>query len=306
VSSAFGPLVVIADPDAGGGAVGRNLPDLERTLSEMGLEHRLVRTGGPGDAARAARGALGAGERFLVAAGGDGTIHEIVNGMMRDDRPVDPEAVLGLVPAGSGADFPTTFGLPGDVRAACGHLEGKNLFDVDLGKVSYRDADGRPVTRYFANVAHAGLGAAAVARAARMPGSGRTRRFLGFWAAMVRFRPGALTLRTGDREVEVRAHDVVVANGQSEGGGIRISPRSWPGDGLLDVLVMTGPTSDSFTLLPKMYRGEHLPSPTIAEWKVRRLEVIPERAWPVQADGEPLGWTPATFEVVRGSLRIKI
>jgi len=306
MTSAFGPLVVIANPHAGGGAVGRNLPDVDRTLTELGLDHRVVRTGGPGDAARAAREALDRGERYLVAAGGDGTIHEVVNGMVQGDRPVDPDAVLGLVAAGSGADFPTTFGLPGDVVNACGHLAGKNLFDVDLGKVSLRDTDGRSVVRYFANVAHAGLGAAAVARAARMPGSARTRRFLGFWSAMIRFRPGALTLRTGDREVEVRAHDVVVANGQSEGGGIRISPRSWPGDGLFDVLVMTGPTSDSFTLLPKMYRGEHLPSPTISEWKVRAIDVVPERPWPVQADGELLGWTPATFEIIRRPIRIKI
>src|SRR5262245_28853401 len=306
MSSAFGPLVVIANPHAGGGVVGRNLADLERTLTQLGLEHRVVRTGGVGDAVRAARAALDGGERFLVAAGGDGTIHEVVNGMLQDDRPVDPEAVLGLVAAGAGADFPTTFGLPGDVVSACGHLAGKNLFDVDLGKVSYRDADGRSEVRYFANVAHAGLGAAAVAGAARMPGSARTRRFLGFWSSMARFRPGALTLRTGDREVEVRAHDVVVANGQSEGGGIRISPRSWPGDGLFDVLVMTGPTSDSFTLLPKMYRAEHLPSPTISEWKVRAVDVVPERPWPVQADGEFLGWTPATFEIIRRPIRIKI
>jgi len=306
VSSAFGPLVVIANPHAGGGAVARNLPDLERTLTDLGLAHRIVRTGGPGDAAGAAREALDAGERFLVVAGGDGTIHEVVNGMMRDDRPVDPEAVLGLVAAGSGADFPTTFGLPADVEGACSHLEGKNLFDVDLGKVSFLDDEGRPAVRYFAGIAHAGLGGAAVARAARMPGSSRTRRFLGFWSAMIRFRPGPVVLRTAERELAVRAHDVVVANGQSEGGGIRISPRSWPGDGLLDVLVMTGPTSDSFTLLPKMYRGEHLPNPAIAEWKVRTLEVVPERPWPVQADGEPLGWTPATFEVIRQPIRIKI
>jgi YegS/Rv2252/BmrU family lipid kinase len=298
--------VVIANPRAGGGVVGRNLPDLERALGDLHLDHRTVVTEGPGDATRAAREALDQGERFLVAAGGDGTIHEVVNGMMDADRPVDPEAVLGVVAAGSGADFVTTFGLPSDVDAASRHLTGKNLFDVDLGRIGYLDEGGRPATRYFANVAEAGLGAAAVARARRIPGSARTRRFLGFWAAVARFRPGHVAVRAGDHDMEAVAHDVVVANGQYHGGGLRISPRSWPGDGLLDVLVMTGPKSDAFTLLPRIYRGEHLPHRNITELKARSLELAPERPWPVQADGEPLGWTPATFEIVRQPIRLKI
>jgi YegS/Rv2252/BmrU family lipid kinase len=306
VSSPFGPLVVIANPHAGGGTVGRNLPALERALADLGLDHRVVRTAGAGDAARAATEALARGERFLVVAGGDGTIHEVVNGMMDPNGPMGRQAVLGVMAAGSGADFVTTFGLPGDVEAAARHLEGRNLFDIDLGKVTYTDPDGRPATRYFANVAQAGLGADAVARAARMPGSHRARRFLGFWAAVARFRPGRVVARTGDRELDVVAHDVVVANGQYHGGGLRISPRSWPGDGLLDVLVMTGPRSDAFTLLPRIYRGEHLPHPHITELKVRSIEVMPDRPWPVQADGEVLGSTPATFEIVRHAIRLKI
>jgi diacylglycerol kinase family enzyme len=69
---------------------------------------------------------------------------------------------------------------------------------------------------------------------------------------------------------------------------------------------MTGPKSDAFTLLPRIYRGEHLPHRSITELKARSLELAPERPWPVQADGEPLGWTPATFEIVRQPIRLKI
>jgi YegS/Rv2252/BmrU family lipid kinase len=270
------------------------------------LDHRTVLTAGRGDATLAAREALDGGTRFLVVAGGDGTLHEVVNGMMGPDGPVEPQAVLGMVAAGSGADFVTTFGLPGDVDEACRHLTGKNLFEVDLGRVTFVDDDGQPRARYFANVAEAGMGALAVARAVRLPGSVRVRRFLGFWAAVARFRPGRVSVRVGDRHLDLVARDVVVANGQYHGGGLRISPRSWPGDGLLDVLVMTGPRSEEFTLLPKIYRGEHLPHPNITELKATAAEITPERPWPVQADGELLGWTPATFECVRRPIRLKI
>ena len=87
---------------------------------------------------------------------------------------------------------------------------------------------------------------------------------------------------------------------------MRISPRSWPGDGLLDVLVMTGPKSDAFTTLPKVYRGEHLPHPNILEMKGRRISVEAERPYRIEADGEVLGTTPAKFEIVRQPIAVKI
>ena len=138
------------------------------------------------------------------------------------------------------------------------------------------------------------------------PWLGSGRRFLAFWISVSAFRRAAISLKAGDRSFEGTAHNVYVANGQYHGGGMRISPRSWPGDGLLDVLVMTGPRSDAFTLLPSIYRGEHLPHPHIVELKARSLTLETERPWPVEADGTPLGRTPARFEVIRQPIRLKI
>ena len=307
MSSPFGPIVLVANPAAGRGAVGARLPEISSTLRSMGLEHRTILTEAPGDATRAAAEALRRGESFVVAVGGDGTVHEVVNGMVDEERPPGPTPVLGVVPAGSGCDFVQTFGLPADALRACRHLQGDNVYPIDLGKVSYRDDEGRPAVRYFANIAEAGLGASVVARSARLPRwVGRSRYFFGFWLTLPRFRPARVRLQGTDRAMEVEAHQVVVANCQYYGGGMRISPRSWPGDGILDVLVMTGPKSEAFTLLPKVYRGEHLPHRHITELKVRRLVVEAEGPWRVEADGEALGWTPATFEVVRLPIRLKV
>src|SRR6185437_11521630 len=112
------------------------------------------------------------------------------------------------------------------------------------------------------------LGASVIRRTRSLPASlGRTRRFLGFWLALPTARPRRLEL-TGDRRTwEGQAHDVIVANGQYLGDGYRWAPRSWPSDGYLDVLVMTGPRSDAFTMLQKASLGEHVPSPNILEYK---------------------------------------
>jgi diacylglycerol kinase (ATP) len=226
--------------------------------------------------------------------------------MIERDRPVADEAVLGVIAAGSGCDFVKTFGLPGDSTRSVRHLAGDRLFPIDVARIDYRDGD-RSASRYCPNIAEAGLGGAVVARAERLPRwIGRSRYFFGFWLSLGRFRPLELQVQVDRKEFSGRANNVVVANCQFYGGGMRISPRSYPGDGLLDVQISTGPKSEAFTLIPKIYRGEHLPHPHIKEYRGRTITVDAERPLPVEADGEILGTTPATFTVLPQVLRLKI
>jgi YegS/Rv2252/BmrU family lipid kinase len=307
VSSPFGRLVVIVNPASGRRHVAQEIPEIERTLRSKDLEYRLALTEGPGDATRFAREALEGGDRFLVAVGGDGTVHEVVNGMIEDGRPLAPDAVLGVVAAGSGCDFVKTFGLPGDAIRACGHLAGENLYELDVGKITYVAPDGTEAVRYFPNIAEVGLGGAVVTRAERLPRFfGRSRYFFGFWLSLPRYKPGPIRVQADRKSYQGRGVTVVVANCQFFGGGMKISPRSYPGDGLLDVLVFKGPKSDSFTTLPKVYRGEHLPHKNIVEMKGSTVRVEGERPMPLEADGEALGSTPAAFEVIPQAIRLKI
>jgi diacylglycerol kinase (ATP) len=306
--SAFGPLTVIVNPHAGKRRVGNEIPELERTLNARGLPYELLRTEGPGDATRFARAALESGGRFVVAVGGDGTVHEVVNGMMDGGGPIVSDAVLGVVAAGSGCDLVRTFGLPGDVTRSCQHLLGENTYPLDVGRLTYTDHDGSRVSRYFPNVAEAGLGAAVAARAERLPRwLGQAKYFAAFWLTLPRFKLARVTMRADHRAYEGPALMVIVGNCQYYGGGMKISPRSYPGDGVLDVLLFTGPKSDAFTLLPKVYRGEHIPHGHIKEFRVRTaLSIDADRPLPLEADGEVLGFTPATFEVVPRAIRMKL
>ena len=306
--SAFGRLTVIVNPHAGRRRVGAEIPELERTLRARDLPYDLHRTEAPGDATRLAREALDEGGRFLVAVGGDGTVHEVVNGMMDEGKPVVPDAVLGVVAAGSGCDLVRTFGLPGDVTRSCQHLLGDNTYPLDIGMLTYADHDGARVTRYFPNVAEAALGAAVAARAERLPRwLGQARYFAAFWLTLPPFRLAQVAMRADRRSYDGPALMIIVGNCQYYGAGMKISPRSYPGDGVLDVLLFTGPKSDAFTLLPKVYRGEHVPHPHIKEFRVKdRLTLEADRPLPLEADGEILGFTPATFEVVPQAIRMKL
>jgi diacylglycerol kinase family enzyme len=239
--------------------------------------------------------------------GGDDLIHAIANGMLEGGKPVAEDAVLGVVAGSARCDLIRTFGLPPEPVRACAYLEGDGAVAFDAVKMSmHPKGPGEPREEYFVNMAEAGLGGAVAARTARPSALSRVRRFGGFWLALAGFRPGEVSLRGDRRTWEGRAHNVMVANCQYGGDGYRLSPRSWPSDGYLDVLVWTGPKSDAFTTLPKAVLGEHLPHRNVVEYRCQTLTVESERPWPLQADGLPLGTTPATFEILPSVLRLKI
>jgi diacylglycerol kinase (ATP) len=303
MTSPFGPLVLIANPNAGRGAVSKALPRVERVLTEANLAYRIVRTTHRGHATEAARQALSDGERYLVAVGGDGTVHEVVNGMVENGGPVAADAVLGVVAAGSGCDFVRSFGLPDEAAQAAERLTGDRVRTIDVGTVTCADGD----TRCFVNIAEAGLGGAVVARAASLGKLlGGARYAAGFWLTLPRFRPAAVRLDANGQYHAWRAYNVVVANCRFYGGGMQISPNSDPGDCLLDILVMTGPKSDSFTTLPKVYKGAHLPHRNIAELRAAQLTIEAEPGFQVEADGELLGMTPVSFGLIPGAIRLKV
>jgi diacylglycerol kinase (ATP) len=309
VTSPFGPLVAIAELGAGGGRVHEQLPELERCLKEQELDFELRRADAPADLERLTSEALEAGCRFVVAVGDDRTVQGVVNGMFVEGRPLIEDAVLGIVPAGTGSDLVKCFGLPDDTRGACEHLVGDTTYPFDLMKITFEGRDGARITRYAANLAEVGMGAEMARRTAegRTPATNR-RRFIAFWSAFARSKPRLLRVDADTRTWEGRAFNVIIGNGQFTSRGLRMSPRSFPGDGVLEGLVFIGPRSDAYRMLPKIYRhGDHIPDPHIEELRAKiRFAVQSDRPLPVVADGVPLGTTPATFQVVPQQIQLKL
>jgi YegS/Rv2252/BmrU family lipid kinase len=288
--------------------VRRKLPGIEQRLQERDLKYEVRVTEGPGDASRLARRAVESGSRFVVAVGGDGTVHEVVNGLVHEDSVLCSDTVLGVISGGSGCDFIRTFGLPAKALEAVDRLAGAQTRHLDIAKIGYLDGEGRPAVRYFANIAEAGLGGSTSRRAAGLPTwLGPARYFFAFWLVLPSYRPSSARVEVdGEPVFEGRAVNVVVANCRFFGGGMHISPESDPADGLLDTQVYTGPKSDSFTTLPKVYAGRHLPHQNVVELKGTRFRIQAEQALEVETDGEALGTTPATIEVLYRALTLKV
>jgi YegS/Rv2252/BmrU family lipid kinase len=304
VSSPFGKAFVIVNARAGKGA--RHPEEFEKILTGAGLDFDLHVTERRHHAVELARQAIDDGWTYLVAVGGDGTVHEVVNGMMGEEGPRNPDAILGIVSAGSGGDFVRTFGLPDDVSDGVEHLSGEGFIDIDLGRVTFT-TEGGEATEWFPNIAEAGLGADVVKVAERLPRRmGRSRYLVGFWITLARFKGTEGTVVCDTRTYEGRITNLVVANGQFFGGGMHVAPKATPTDGKLDALIQIGSKADYVSTITKIYKGTHLPAPSIKTYKARRVEVTTKSPLRVEADGELLGTTPATFSLFENALRLKV
>ena len=310
MASPFGHLAVIADPRAGHGRVGERLRALQRALESNGLEYRLSIAGSDGEGARLTSSALDHGFRYVVAVGDDATVQEVVNGLFRDGAPIVDGPVLGVVAADADNDLLRSFGLPDDVDGGVHHLLGDNTYPFDVMRITCTGPDGQRLTRYAHNLAQIGLGANVELARRRLPArlGDHRRRFLGFWRGYVGTRRRSLRIAYDMKAWEGDGFHVVIGNGQFASGGMRLSPRSYPGDGVLDALVFTGQRSDAYTMMPRIMRhGGHVPDDAIKELRAKiRFTVEADRPMALVADGEPFGTTPATFQVVPRQILLKL
>ena len=306
MTSAFGRPILICSARSRRNPALRALPEIRDHLRRRGLEHEVRHARGPGDATLLARAAVDEGKRFVVAVGGDETVNAVVNGVMGDGDARARDVVLGVVASGPNCDFVRTFGIPSLPGHAVAHLDGPESFAIDVGKLTCVSG-GRNRVRYFANMAQVGLGARVASLAARLPRAlGPTAYPLALWTSLATHRATDTVVDLVDRTFEGAVASVVVANGQFFGGGMKIAPRAAPTDGLLDVLIDRTRRMETIALVPRVYRGEHLPHPDITLVKRVRVSVTAARPLRVNADGAPMGETPATFEVVRDALRLKV
>jgi len=295
-----GSIALIVNPRAGKNRAGRELPTLMDALDTADAAYEIHTTKHRGHAAELAVEAATAGASTVVAVGGDGTVNEVVNGLMTLDEESRPR--LAVVAAGSGADFARSFDLPEHTNPLLRGVIG-NTRSVDIGRM---DFDGG-ATRFFANITNVGLAAATVERAERLPrGLGKARYIVAFWPVMARYSKCQITVIVDGKVFSENAHNLLLANGRYAGGGMHFSPHSDPSDGLFDAQMNIGPKRQAISLIPKIYRGSHLPDKRILQVSGARFEIDAERPLIVEADGELMGHTPVTITVAPGALHLVV
>lgn len=293
-----GSPLVIVNPVAGGGRARRFWERSAVACREAGLEVDVVHTERRGDAANlAAQG----GDRLVIAVGGDGTAHEVVNGLLR--RPANRPPRFGALMYGTGSDLVRTIPSPRRPDDVPAWLRQDRWRRIDAGRIG--SSTGR---RYFINAADVGIGAEVVRRAAAGPARlGGTVNFLGAAVlSLMVHRNTTVRIRADDGSVEeARVRTIAVANGSYLGAGMHIAPDARPDDGLFDVVIIGDfGRFEAIRHLPRLYRGTHVTLRKVRVMRAKRLEVDAVEPVGIETDGEPAGATPAVFEVVPLALNV--
>ena len=301
-------ITFIVNPNAANGSAGREWQEM-RSKARVRLGAFKTRiTTGPGHATRLAHEGVLSGAELIVCVGGDGTLNEVVNGLMNQEDLPQAEVLLGYIPRGTGCDFARSITIPRNLDRALENILRYRNRPIDLGRLTYRDHDGRASCRYFHNIVSFGLGGEVDERVNRT-----TKAFGGFisftWAALIsilRCKKKRIHLSVDDYfDEEVTSWNVAVANGQYHGGGMWVAPGATLSDGFFQVTVIGDMNlAEAFWNLPKLYNGRIYELEKVKMLTGRRIEASSFQQVLLDMDGEQPGKLPAVIEIVPSALRM--
>ncbi len=281
-------LCIVANPHAGSWPG----PDALAPLLAGRPRSRLDLTAAPGHGGALARQAVEEGFDVVVAAGGDGTISEVLDGLVRAFF----SGALGILPLGTGNDLARTLGIPTPLEAAMAAIRADRRRRLDLLHLTGPDG----LDRYGINASVGGLASEVTSEL-----SEATKRLLGPLAFVA-----SSLLRVGEirvHEVDVRWDDaaaerhqavaLVVANGRTAGGGRHLAPQANPEDGLLDVVLVHPGTAVAYAdIAARLVAGDYTRHPGVIHRQARRLALTADPPMAFNLDGEPVAATPLHFE----------
>lgn len=281
-------ICVILNPAAAKGRAGRIRKKAEQQLSMLGDSHRLYTTSGPLNACGLARAAAEDGFSLVVAAGGDGTVNEVVCGLMSAGASRAQRPKLGILPVGRGNDFAFAAGVPRD-PATCWKLIAEGVSSpVDIGRVT---GGLYPEGRYFVNGVGIGFEPLVTMTAGEFKRiSGVPSYILALLKVMARY-PKAVDIEMAfsGEERKVSTQQVSVCNGRRMGGAFLMGPDAIVDDGLLDLSYVNRPVSMGMILklVGKFFRGTQKQHPFVSSALVDRIELnAPLGGLVCHADGE--------------------
>jgi len=284
----------IVNPNAGSV---EGLAELEQALGSWpGADLRTTRK--EGDARRLARQAVMDGTGLVVAAGGDGTLNEVVNGLAEDFG----KARLGLLPLGTGNDFARSIGVPADLEAALEILREGRVRAIDVGRATFGAE-----SRWFINMAAGGFSGQVSEKADEVKER---------WGPLAYLRAAVGTLFglqgfnatfriDGGEPLELETYNVVVSNGRFVAAGIPVAPHSELDDGLLDLMLVPATTLPQLArLVPQILLGRHGESDLLVIRELTTLEIDSDPPMAFNVDGELIGEGSIRFEVLPRALEV--
>jgi len=299
---------IIANPTSGGGTVRKRWPAIERLLQELGFSYSIHFTEHPGHATRLAEDAILKGHRYLLGIGGDGTNHEIANGILGQNFVASTEVTYALLPTGTGNDWARMYKLSLDTAQRLRDIMAGKTVLQDVGLVKYQ-AEGNPGQRYFVNVA----GLAYDGYIGRQLVQHRVTNRLQYLALVLqylcKYRLRKARIFYDHQQTEDYFYTINVGICRYSGGGMQFVPQAIPDDGLFALTFARRLKKwEVIAQTPRFYDGSLLRHPKVEGCQARaiRVEAVDDAPTLLEADGEFLGETPVEFVLVEKALRVVV
>lgn len=297
---------------SGSGRCGRDWEHIARMLYARGIDFDTVFTGHRYHAIDLARrGIVEDGYRNLIAIGGDGTLHEVANGILLQDEVPSQEIRMGVIPVGTGNDWIRTFGIPRDYQGAVDIIANGNEFLQDVAKATFVGRDGNEESRYCVNVSGVGLDAYVNLKVCQMKDKGKNGKMsymTGLAKSVLKYRSCRMAVRVdGENEAKGLIMSISVGIGQYNGSGMRQLPDAVADDGILDVTVIeTMSVPRILTVVGKLFDGKIYTVRRVHNYKGRTIEISSDEVREVEVDGESLGTTPVKYTIEDKKLKVII
>lgn len=275
-------------------------------------ELKVFTTTHHGEATALTEQALSEGFTHIIAIGGDGTVNEVVNGMMNARAHMEEEVWekirLGILPKGTGNDFVKSLNLSQNLKGMRSLMEQDQYATVDLGRVTFRTNQQVEASRYFANITDLGLGgvvAEKLSRSSKWLGKNLTYQ-LAIIRTFLSYKHQAVSVATGNWNHQGRIMNLIIANGQYFGSGLGIAPKASLSDGLFDVIVV-GEISvlDYLKNLPRLKKSLPIHHPEVTYHTATDLRIdSPDHQLPIDMDGEFIGYAPMKVSMINGAVKV--
>ncbi|MCI0398699.1 MAG: diacylglycerol kinase family lipid kinase [Chloroflexi bacterium] len=295
-------IIVILNPYANRWKAQGKAPAIEAACAAAGLEYTLIPIPAPGQGRQLAIEAATDGYDAIVAAGGDGTVNEVVNGLIvaAGDGPTRP---LGVLPIGTGNDLSDMAGLPRDLAAAAQVIAAGQTRQIDAGRVT---ADGR--VHFFDNNCAVAMEPMVTLENIRMTRlSGNIRYIVALARALLRLKAWQMRIAWDDGGYEGPAYLLSVCNSARTGGLFPMAPSARLDDGLFDfVFAPEVPKQTVLAILARLFRGTHVHHPRITYGRSAHLEIESHPGTPIHADGELIAEAAnhITYDILPGKITL--
>ena len=293
-------IFFLINPYAAQGKAGKWWKNITPLLDNAAINYQYAYTRGSSIGSQVEE-AIGQGARIIFAIGGDGTVNEILNGVISNDQLKEDDIIFGFWPGGTANDFGRMIYDDLSSDAFIELLKNWKVKQVDIGKISFTGFSAHPEVRYFLNEFSMGLGADTcyIVNNNTKAWGGRITFFAAALRAILEFKPMPISLDIDGEKVEDSYVLISLTNGCFFGGGMMIAPHAVIDDGYLDLVMAAGLKKSSIIkLLTKVYKGKHLEHQTVINKKVKKVHIESINRLLLEVDGETPGYTPVDVEIL--------